>query len=325
MDSNEIMDDLLVKTMLGEASQTEQQQVDDWLREDAGNRRYFSHFKLIWIQSKELAARSETDEHEAWKRFKARTQRDVPIIPIHSRSWKGAFKIAAMLFLALGAGWLFYIYSIKNSGSDMITVRSETQALTDTLPDGSVVTLNKRSSISYAKEFTNTGTRQITLNGEAFFDVQPDKSKPFVINVNDVTVTVVGTSFNIKSNKKKTEVIVETGIVKVGKAGKQVDLNPRESVSVGKAETNLVKHKNDDGLYDYYRTKKFVCNGTPLWKLVETLNEAYNADILIERESLKNLSLTTTFNEQPLPGILRIVGETFGIRVEQRGDKITLN
>ena len=325
MDPNEMMDDLLVKTLLGEASHSEQEKVDAWIKESAENRRYFSHFKLIWIQSKELAARTEVDEHAAWARFKVRTQKQAPIIPMHARPWSNVIRIAAMVMFVLGVAWLFYFYSSQNTGSEMITVKSETETLTDTLPDGSVVILNKRSSISYPQEFENTGSRQVTLNGEAFFDVQPDKTKPFIIKVNDVTVTVVGTSFNIKSNNKETEVIVETGIVKVDKAGKEVRLNPSERVTVLKEGTGLVKQKNKDELYDYYRTKKFVCNETPLWKLVETLNEAYGSNIVVERESLNDLSLTTTFDQQPLPGILKIIEITFDIKVEQKGDKITLN
>lgn len=324
MDSNDVMDDLLVKYMLGEASGDEQVQVDKWLKERQENQHYFSHFKLIWAQSKELSARSNVNEHEAWERFKKIVGHERPVIPLSSRSWySGVLRIAAILFLVAGAGWsLFFV--MQNNGSQLVTVKTGSQTLIDTLPDGSIVTLNKRSSISYPERFTASDTRQITLNGEAFFQVEPDKSKPFVISVNDVTVTVVGTSFNIKSNVKKTEVIVETGLVEVGKANMKVKVSPSESLTVLRGKANLIKQKNKDEFYNYYRTKKFVCNNTPLWKLVETLNEAYQANIVIEGESLRNKLLNTTFDEQSLPEILRIISVTFDIKAEQQGDKIIL-
>lgn len=324
MDSNETMDDLLVKCMLGEASETELTQVENWLKQGEENRQYYTHFKLIWTQSKELAAQSTVSEDEAWERFKLRTAPETPVIPLNSGSWyKGFLRVAAILFFVAGAGWLLYL-SMQNNGSQLVTVRSESQTLTDTLPDGSVVTLNKRSSISYSEKFTATDTRQITLNGEAFFQVEPDKTKPFVISVNDVTVTVVGTSFNIKSNVKKTEVIVETGLVEVKKAEQKIKVSPKESVTVLKGKPDLIKQQNKDEFYDYYRTKKFVCNNTPLWKLVETLNEAYQVNVVIEGEALRNRELNTTFDEQPLPEILRIISETLDAKVEQQGDKIIL-
>ena len=105
--------------------------------------------------------------------------------------------------------------------------------MNDTLPDGSFVTLNKNSSIHYPKKFPGR-KRNIELKGEAFFTVTPDKEKPFVISVNDVTVTVVGTSFNIKSVSGKTQVVVESGIVQVTKNNKTIELKP-----AGKSNNNL--------------------------------------------------------------------------------------
>ncbi|WP_229254082.1 FecR family protein [Dyadobacter sp. NIV53] len=324
MDSNDMGDDLLVKYMLGEASETEAGRVNEWLQEGKENQHYFSHFKLIWAQSMELAPHSTVNEHEAWKRFKAKVENDVPVVSLNSRPWYSGFlRIAAILFFVAGAGWLLFL-SFQNNGSQLVTVKTGSHTLTDTLPDGSIVILNKRSSITYPEKFTAAGTRQITLNGEAFFQVEPDKSKPFVISVSDVTVTVVGTSFNIKSNVKKTEVIVETGLVEVEKADQKVKVSPSESLTVLKGKPELIKQKNKEEFYDYYRTKKFVCNNTPLWKLVETLNEAYQANIVIEDENLRNKLLNTTFDEQSLPEILRIIGVTFDIKVEQKEDKIIL-
>src|SRR6185295_8602769 len=75
--------------------------------------------------------------------------------------------------------------------------------LVDTLSDGSVITLNKRSTITYPSKFKGN-TRAIALKGEAFFNVAPDQKKPFIISVNDEQETVVGTSFNIKSENGNT-------------------------------------------------------------------------------------------------------------------------
>ena len=323
MDRND-MDDLLVKKMLGEASEEDQAIIEDWLREKAENQRYFEQFRLIWRQSEVLAHESTVNETEAWNRFKSRVEPDVPVISLHNRTWFGLLKIAAILFLFAGAGWFIYLFTSQNVASEQITVRSKAQTLTDTLPDGSVVTLNKNSSISYQQDFTKDDTRKLILKGEAFFEVEPDKNKPFIIHVNDVTVTVVGTSFNIKGNVVKTEVIVETGLVKVGKATREIMVRPNESVSVLNGNKDLVKQKTEDEFYDYYKIKKFVCSNTPLWKLVEKLNEVYQADIVIEGENLRNKKINTTFEQNSLPVILGVISETFDIKVERNGDGITL-
>jgi ferric-dicitrate binding protein FerR (iron transport regulator) len=87
--------------------------------------------------------------------------------------------------------------------------------------------------------------------------------------VNEVLVTVVGTSFNIKSENGNTEIVVETGIVRVTRSGKTVELIAGEKIIMSANGSNATKEKVSDKLYNYYRSKEFVCDDTPLWKLVQ--------------------------------------------------------
>jgi len=162
------------------------------------------------------------------------------------------------------------------------------------------------------------------LRGEAFFTVTPNKKKPFVISVNDVQITVVGTSFNVKTINGNTEVVVETGIVKVTRAGKTVELKANEEVIAGPNDSAMRKEKVSDQLYKYYRTKEFVCDDTPLWKLVEVINEAYNSHIVISNPALKDMSMTTTFNNESLEQVLNVISLTLNIKVIKEGDTIIL-
>jgi ferric-dicitrate binding protein FerR (iron transport regulator) len=318
-----ITDDLLVKYLLAEATPEEAGMVEEWLAADATNKKQFEDFKTIWEESKKLAAVSTVDDDEAWQRFKNR---------VHNEGNKGAavrkmrpvawLKIAALFILVAGAG-LFGYQMFSENKVEALAVVSKGSALVDTLPDGSVVTLNKNSSLNYPSKFKGN-TRTIALTGEAFFNVTPDKEKPFVINVNDVQVKVVGTSFNVRSENGVTEVIVETGVVQVTRNNKTVELRPAEKIKTGGVDSALVKERVEDKLYNYYRSKEFVCDDTPLWKLVEVLNEAYGTNILIENKELRGLKLNTTFNNESLDRILEIVSQTFGITITKEQDRIIL-
>jgi ferric-dicitrate binding protein FerR (iron transport regulator) len=318
-----ITDDLLVKYLLAEATPEEAGMVEEWLAADATNKKQFEDFKTIWEESKKLAAVSTVDDDEAWQRFKNR---------VHNEGNKGAavrkmrpvawLKIAALFILVAGAG-LFGYQMFSENKVEALAVVSKGSTLVDTLPDGSVVTLNKNSSLNYPSKFKGN-TRTIALTGEAFFNVTPDKEKPFVINVNDVQVKVVGTSFNVRSENGVTEVIVETGVVKVTRNNKTVELRPAEKIKTGGVDSALVKERVEDKLYNYYRSKEFVCDDTPLWKLVEVLNEAYGTNILIENKELRGLKLNTTFNNESLDRILEIVSQTFGITITKEQDRIIL-
>ncbi len=320
-----INDELLVKYLLGEATPEEQQQVEGWISRSEENQRHFDHFKLIWDQSKEIAAKSTVDTDEAWARFRQRTEREatparVIELPARRFEWRRA---AAIVLIVIMSGAGYYLFN-QWSGADMIALHSENNVLIDTLSDGSVVTLNKNATLYYPKNFKGD-LRNVKLEGEAFFDVAPDKSKPFVIDVNDVSVTVVGTSFNIKSTTERTEVIVETGIVEVAKKEHMVQLRPEEKAIVLKDDVAPVKQRNTDELYNYYRTREFVCNATPLWRLADVLTQAYNVEIVIGNERIRNLPLTATFQNESLDSILKIVSETLNVQVERKNGNIILN
>ncbi|MBO9684757.1 MAG: FecR domain-containing protein [Flavisolibacter sp.] len=317
-----INDDLLVKYLLGEATGEERLQVEAWMASDVANKKQYEDFKTIWEESKQLALVSTADENAAWQRFRERVQQPKKNAVVRNMRRVAWLRIAALFIVIAGAGYFGYkLFSEKPI--ETIVVASNGTTLIDTLPDGSVVTLNKNSQLDYPSKFKGE-TRTISLKGEAFFNVTPDKEKPFVIHVNDVTVRVVGTSFNIKSVNGVTEVIVETGVVQVIRNNKMVELRPHEKTRVTQQDSLLKKETEQDKLYNYYRSKEFVCDGTPLWKLVEVLNEAYNVHIEIENPKLRSLPLTVTFNNESLDQILDVIGKTFDITVNKEKDRIIL-
>ena len=230
-------------------------------------------------------------------------------------------KIAASVIIIVGIGLL--AYWILNDPAKEMTVLAQQTVLNDTLPDGSVVTVNKGSSVSYRSKFKGE-TRQVALKGEAFFNVTPNKEKPFIVSVNDVLITVVGTSFNVKNINGSTEVVVESGIVKVTRAGNTVEVKADEKIRVDVKDSVLTKEEVSDQLYKYYRTKEFVCDDTPLWKLVDVINEAYNSHIVIGNPALRDMTLTTTFNNESLEQVLNVISITFNIKVIKEGDAIIL-
>ncbi len=313
-----------MKQLLGETNAVEQQLVQQWLAEDPANYAYYNQLKKIWESSLQLAAVSAVDTGKAWEKFQDRISNKEESKITEQRSHFHRMKVAAAVIVLVSLGWLGYSLFNRDVPVKELLVQTQQQVLNDTLSDGSVVVLNKNSSISYPSAFKGD-KRKVNLKGEAFFSVTPDKKKPFVIDVNDVQVTVVGTSFNIKSHEGKTEVVVETGIVRVTQNGKTVELKAGEKIVTGAADTAMAeKQVVSDQLYNYYRTKEFVCDGTPLWKLVDVLNEAYGTNIEIGRAELRNLPMNTTFVNESLDQVLEVIRLTFNIKVTKTGDKIIL-
>ena len=231
-------------------------------------------------------------------------------------------RAAAMLVMMVGAGWL--IYTVTDNG-DMMTVASADKVLKHTLPDGTIVTLNKNSVISYAGHF-DSDKRGVKLDGEAFFDVTPDQKRPFVIDAGNSSVTVVGTTFNVKSRKDITEVIVESGVVEVAKKQYFVRLKPGERATVSPNNEAPVASRTTDSLYNYYRTNEFICDGIPLSTLMTTLSEVYDVHVLIKDARLAALPINTVFRTNDLGEILDIIERTFRekLTIERNGKNIII-
>jgi len=314
-------DDLLVSYLLNEADAATSRMVEEWIIEQPANQRYFEQFRLIWQASHEIAIPTSVNEEQAWQRFRVRTMAANPpagkvrTIGGLSKRWM----MAASVIISIGLVAASY-FILNNSP---VTVATAEVPKKETLPDGSVVSLNKYSEIRYHPKFKGS-VRRLHLKGEAFFNVKPDKTKPFEVDANDVKVTVVGTSFNIRTNDSITEIIVETGIVKVEKQNQTILLHPNEKLLIRAKGQPPQIEKSNDILHQYYRTHEFVCDNTPLWKLVEILNEAYGANIVIANNQLKSLPLTTTFYNESLENILSVISETFNISVERQANNIIL-
>jgi ferric-dicitrate binding protein FerR (iron transport regulator) len=323
---NPDIDRLLVKKLLGEASPEEILKADEWRSMNPDNQKYYEDFQKIWDKTNALAPDTKPlDGQEAWERFQQSARFPAStskVIAMHPRKpyFRQSIATAAVLVLLAG-GSVFWWYTARNTAA--LSIRTETATLTDTLPDGSQITLNKFSSLTYPRQFKGN-TRTVTLEGEGFFHIAPNSQQPFQVETNGVKILVLGTSFNVKSKNGQTEVIVETGKVEVLSGSQQADINPGERVLVSANHTKLLKTAENDELYQYYRTREFVCQGTPLWKLTEALSEAYNVRITIEDNNTRNLPLTTTFKDESLDSILDVVTQTLSLTVSRKGSAIIL-
>lgn len=313
----EMNDDLLITYLLGEASAAQMAEVDKWLALDVANQQHFQQFRTIWETSKTMQFTEPLNAQASLEALKQKIAARPKVVNMRGNfTW---LKVAATLLLICGGAWLYFV---PFANKTMVTA-AVNEVRIDTLSDGSVITLNRHSILQYPQTFS-VNQRTVSLKeGEAFFKISPNKAKPFIINTSGTTIKVVGTSFNVKNKHGKVEVIVETGIVQVSSKGNSITLTPGDKVLVGENST-LIKEPTPDKLYTYYRSKEFVADNTPLWRMVEVLNEAYDSHIVIGRKELNNLLLNTTFKNESLDDVLQVISRTFKITVETKGKQIIL-
>lgn len=212
-----IDDDLVIRYLAGEVTEQERTTVENWLAESAANREILAGYQAIFEESKALKPGLFGNADEAWNRFKQIIDEEAETDSA-GFSYKKWLSIAAGVLIILSVGIGFYLRQ------PVIHFYAHEQPLVDSLPDGSLISLNSHSSLA----FKPGKIREATLKGEAFFDVRHDATRPFRIKVNDILINVLGTAFNVKSIGDKTEIIVRTGVVGVSGDGQSIRLQAGE-------------------------------------------------------------------------------------------------
>lgn len=191
-------------------------------------------------------------------------------------------RVACISFFILMLTAGIYYFSIENKTVEYTANFGEMKKID--LPDGSEVWLNAGSAITYHKKFSNS-KRVIKLSGEAFFDVKPDSMKPFIVEVNKLSVKVLGTSFNIEEypDDSRTVVTLHTGRVKVDisndEAGayflepnQQLIYNHDSGVELQQVHANEINSWKDGNLIFY---------NTTLNEIIHKLERYFNIKIII--------------------------------------------
>jgi ferric-dicitrate binding protein FerR (iron transport regulator) len=314
------IDDLLVKHLLRETSSAENRVVEEWLAETPANRHYYQQLQLIWEKSLHLTPstliESAGDEEKAWQTLRQKfhtPSRPKPVIPLPWAAAAAAAILLPILFLTF-FGW---------PGQENTQVLSSNNIiLRDTLPDGTTITLNTHSTLTHSRKFKH---RNVELQGEAFFQVAADRDRPFQLAANGISITVLGTAFNVRTDSATTDITVETGRIRVTNRHGAIELGAGESLTLGPDDSRPQKHPSPTVLHHYFHPRVFECHDTPLGQLTDALQEAYGVHILIADPVLRQQKLNVSFHDESLDRILSVLTETLNLTSTRKGDSIILN
>lgn len=319
------IDELLAKRLAGEAVAAEEQLIEAWLQESAGNRQYFEGLQRLWQQAplSRAATLRPVDTERALQKVKAQFPSGTATPParmIPMYRWVSA--AAAVLAVVVAAVFFF------RNPSDMqeLQIAATAATLTDTLTDGSVVVLNRNSGLRIAGNF-NTTERRMRLSGEAYFAVAPDKEKPFVIEVEQLEVKVVGTEFNVDNRSEPGRVIVTVTSGKVQlSAGAQSELLVAGEQAVYETATGIItRSARPDQNATAYKNRVFTFEATPLSTVVRELSDVYGVDISLKNKVLENCLLSTGYDNLELDRVLELLADTFPLTIEKTDGKIVLD
>lgn len=183
------------------------------------------------------------------------------------------------------------------------------------LPDHSKITLNTSSSISY-NPVSWYWSRVVNLEGEAFFEVE--KGSDFLVNSKSGTVSVLGTSFNVRDREEEFEVSCKTGKVSVKAGAQEVVLMPDEIVEMNKLSGDLVKRIPEQTYVATWKDGYFHFDADNLTTVLNEFERQYGVNI--ELKSSEELVFTGYFKIKDLNNSLETVCSAFGLTYRQTGE-----
>jgi transmembrane sensor len=228
---------------------------------------------------------------------------------------------AAILIVIVFLSTLF-IWNPEKPVKEIFTYSTQNaERKTIDLPDGSTVTLNCGSEISFPKEFTGK-ERNVTLNGEAFFTVTKNL-KPFVVSTENARAKVLGTEFDVWARGNETRVVVKQGVVNLSsgrKKDKGVNLVRNQASAIENEE--FVKHAKevDTDMMLGWMQGKLIFNETPATEMAEELERFYNISLNIKNAEVKNMSITGTFSSSNVDSVLTMISMALGCKYSSSND-----
>jgi transmembrane sensor len=323
------MEEILLKYLLGELEETEQKNL---LRQIADN----EELREAYIRMQNMYALSflTTDfsqEMEGKKGYHDFTQR------LHTKKQKklicSIIQYAA-IFLLITTSTFFVtraLFTQANDEQELNTLYVPAgQRAQLTLHDGTQVWLNSQSTLIYPSKFSKN-KREVSLEGEAYFNVAEDRKKPFVVSTQQLTMEVLGTEFNVDNYKKNgyTRIALVNGSIKVretSKKGQSILLSPNQQITFS---NNLMRHeKLSDPEHLLWRDGIYAFNNARLIQIIEKLELYYDTQIEIEDPEIFNTRYTGKFRQRDgIDEILHILQKTqsFNILKDREKNIITLS
>jgi transmembrane sensor len=354
---------LIVAYLQGRANREEITAMKAWLEESAENKRIFDELFDIWSVSAQRDA-NEFNAVDGYRKIRDHIKDQDNIQAFSKVSMKGyriALRIAAVLVIGLVLGILFILKSkntaIVNNNLLLTEISAPLGSKTKVvLPDGTKVWLNAGSTIRYNSSF-NINNRNITLEGEAYFDVLKNTKIPFLVQTPDVTVKVLGTAFNVKAYPKEgsVETTLERGALIVEQTKPDGDhiqtvLAPRQRATLVKqtgkmylseTETQVLKKEKvhtldmakgmvlvskevETQIFTAWKDNRLVFRNETFESLAVKLERWYGVKIILADNEIKYYHFNGTIENETINDVLDIVRLTLPIDYTILHNNITI-
>lgn len=311
---DEYIEELIVRQLQGRLTDEETSRLRQWYDSSEDNRRaYRDYCVLLRAQQTEHDRQLFTaDTGKAWQRTRQRLHRRARLVAL--RPW---LRYAAVAIIAIAVGFTAsWLTGTLGSAQHDTTVEVPAGAKTRiTLPDGTTVWLNSSSRLTYNSTY-GKGSRSVTLDGEAYFDVVKNKRSPFLVKAGETQVRVLGTRFDMKaySHDERSRVTLLEGSLSVSTGRGD---SPATVIKPG--EQAILSSKSQSIRVRRVKAVDYALWTTPSTEKPQSVSATPNEQLPQMTEPVQSLRKTLLFDEESLTQIAADLERAFNIDIEIRG------
>ena len=280
---NKLDEELMARFLMGECSEEELHRVNAWLDDSGENARELFRIEQIYHLGKNEnfadEKKIERAEKQLFKRLKQEEAKRHKVRRMNT--W---MRYAAMFIgIFLISGLSYHIYQSQSETGALVAVTARDEVKELMLPDGTKVWLNKHTTLKYPSEFSEKG-RNVYIEGEAYFEVKRNVEKPFIVRSEAMQVRVLGTVFNLKSdkaNRSAVATLIKGEIeVKGNHEEGMIVLSPGQKAELNGMTRRLVVKQVDTGIENWHNNQ-FVFEKADIFTIARTLENSYGVKIIL--------------------------------------------
>jgi len=267
-----------------------------------------------------------------WKRISASASQPAPVFSLQRFRLPGWIRVAAALVIF--AGLLFW-FNRRNQAAETITISSAFGEIKKVmLPDSSEVTLNSGSSISFRNTWAAEAAREVSITGEAYFDVrhlnrdtaQISAYDRFVVHCSDIDIEVLGTTFNVNARHGTTNVALLTGKIRIEHstkkdASKALTLMPGEYAEYRGRDLLKTKKLEKPKQVIRWIDNEIAFTDATLKEIVARLRDNFGYNVEITDRSLEQLKIEGDISVSNVTDLLDVITTTLNVTITQTADK----
>lgn len=304
-----ITSELLARYLSGEADKADRLAVEAWAAADPDHGAELERMRSIWSLGAG-ATSSEVDTDRAWARLEGRIAQAEGrgrVVRLHRPRVIARWLAAAAVITGLFVGVRHWY---QQRPSELMAANEHVRTV---LQDSSMVVLSPGSRVNVRMK----DERHINLQGEAYFEVQRDVERPFVVETNEVTVTVLGTAFEVSAFDTSASVLVRVrhGRVRVVAEGDSVILEAGGFARYNKAAHLLERLPAPPA--EVFGERIIQFQEAPMTAVVAQLEKLFGVKVTLANDALKQCTLTATFEDEPIDYILRVIADTYRLELSQ--------